>query len=145
MQRFIRRWAILEDWKIKISVLWLFAAVAYLSSWMLMLIEPGTIANVTAGKVEIFTKLEIFTITPATILLFAIIMLVPLVMAVLSLTLKGSVHRWANIIVGAVFAIVWFFDFVQAVAKLSAWTMLVDFSTIVALALIVWYAWKSKR
>jgi len=66
-------------------------------------------------------------------------------MAFLSLTLKGSVHRWANIIVGAVVAAVWFVDLEYAVPKLSAWATLIDVSTIVALALIGWYAWKAKQ
>ena len=45
----------MEDWKIKISVLWLFAAVAWQASGTLPLYEPGGIANVTAGKYESFT------------------------------------------------------------------------------------------
>lgn len=82
----------LEDWKIKISVLWLFSAVAFLAHQILALMEPGVIAGIMDGEVEgmkIGTEL---------ILLFAILFLVPLIMAFLSLTLKDSINRWANII-----------------------------------------------
>jgi hypothetical protein len=127
----------LEDWKIKISVLWLFSAVAFLAHQILALLEPGVIAGIMAGEVEgmkIGTEL---------ILLFAILFLVPLIMAFLSLTLKDSINRWANIIVGAVFAVL-FTGVIASVAKLSGETLM-TFSTVVALALIVWYAWKSKQ
>jgi Family of unknown function (DUF6326) len=127
----------LEDWKIKISVLWLFSAVAFLAHQILALMEPGVIGRIMDGEVEgmkIGTEL---------ILLFAILFLVPLIMAFLSLTLKDSINRWANIIVGAVFAAL-FIGVIARVAKLSGETLM-TFSTVVALLLIVWYAWKSKQ
>ena len=127
----------MEDWKIKISVLWLFSAVAFLAHQILALLEPGVIAQIIAGEMEgmkIGTEL---------ILLFAILFLVPLIMAFLSLTLKDSINRWANIIVGAVFAAL-FIGVIATVAKLSGETLM-TFSTVVALSLIVWYAWKSKQ
>ena len=127
----------MEDWKIKISVLWLFSAVAFLAHQILALLEPGVIAQIMDGEVEgmkIGTEL---------ILLFAILFLVPLIMAFLSLTLKDSINRWANIIVGAVFAAL-FIGVIASVAKLSG-EILMTFSTVVALLLIVWYAWKSKQ
>ena len=127
----------MEDWKIKISVLWLFASVAFLAHQILVLMEPGIIAQLTAGEAEGLK------IGPELILFFAILMLVPLLMAFLSLTLKDSINRWANIIVGAVFA-VFFIGVIASVAKLSG-EMLMTFSTVVALVLIVWYAWKSKQ
>ena len=127
----------MEDWKIKISVLWLFSAVAFLAHQILALMEPGVIVQIMEGEVEgmkIGTEL---------ILLFAVLFLVPLIMAFLSLTLKDSINRWANIIVGAVFAAL-FIGVIASVAKLSG-EILMTFSTVVALSLIVWYAWKSKQ
>ncbi len=127
----------MEDWKIKISVLWLFSAVAFLAHQILALMEPGVIARIMAGEVE-GTK-----IGPELILLFAFLFLVPLIMAFLSLTLKDSINRWANIIVGAVFATL-FIYVIATVAKLSG-EILMTLSTVVALVLIVRYAWKSKQ
>ena len=64
-------------------------------------------------------------------------------MAFLSLTLKDSINRWANIIVGAVFAAL-FIGVIATVAKLSGETLM-TLSTVGALASIVWYAWESKQ
>ena len=127
----------MEDWKIKISVLWLFSAVAFLAHQILALMEPGVIAGIMAGEVE-GMKIE-----PELILIFAILFLVPLIMAFLSLILNNPINRWANIIVGAVFAAL-FIGVIVTVAKLSG-EILITFSTVVALILIVWYAWKSKQ
>ncbi|MCZ7356574.1 MAG: DUF6326 family protein [Candidatus Methanoperedens sp.] len=118
-------------------MLWLFSAVAFLAHQILALLEPGVMAGIIAGEVEgmkIGTEL---------ILLFAILFLVPLIMAFLSLILKDSINRWANIIVGSVFAVL-FIGVIATVAKLSG-EILMTLSTVVALTLIVWYAWKSKQ
>lgn len=129
----------MEDWKIKISVLWLFVAIAILAHQILVLMEPGIIAQLMAGEAE-GQK-----IGPELILFFAILMLVPLVMAFLSLTLKDSMNRWVNIILGAIFAVIWFVGVVDA-AQTAYWGgALMTLSAVVASALIVWYAWKSKQ
>ena len=133
------RQKILEDWKIKITVLWLFAAVAFLAHQILVLMEPGIIAQLMAGEAE-GQK-----IGPELILSFAILMLVPLVMAILSLTLKDSMNRRVNIIAGAAFAALWFVGVVDA-ARSAYWGgALMTLSAVVASALIVWYAWKSNE
>jgi hypothetical protein len=129
----------LEDWKIKITVLWLFAAVAFLAHQILVLMEPGIIAQLMAGEAE-GQK-----IGPELILSFAILMLVPMVMAFLSLTMKDSMNRWVNIIVGAVFAALWFTGVVNATLSAYWGGALMTLSAIVASALIVWYAWNSKQ
>ena len=126
----------MDDWKIKISVLWLFAAVAFLAHQILVLMEPGIIAQLMAGEAE-GQK-----IGPELILFFAILMLAPLGMAFLSLTLKDSMNRWANIIVGAVFALLWFAGVVDAVLSAYWGGALMTLSAAVASALIVWYAWR---
>lgn len=130
---------ILEDWKIKISVLWLFASIAFLAHQILVLMEPGTVAHLMAGEVE-GQK-----IGPALILFFAILMLIPMLMAFLSLTLKDSVARWVNIIVGAIFSVIWLVGIVDAAQSAYWGGALMTLSAIVALLLIVWYAWKSKK
>jgi hypothetical protein len=129
----------LEDWKIKISVLWLFGSVAFLAHQILVLIEPGIIAQLMAGEAEGLK------IGPELILFFAILVLVPLVMAFLSLTLKDSMNRLVNIIVGAVFAALWFIGVVSATLSAYWGEALMTLSAVVASILIVWYAWKSKQ
>ena len=106
---------------------------------ILVLMEPGIIAQLMAGEAE-GQK-----IGPELILFFTILMLVPLVMAFLSLTLKDSMNRRVNIIVGAVSAVLWFIGVVDA-AQTAYWGgALMTLSAVVASALIVWYAWMSKQ
>jgi len=126
----------MEDVKIKISVLWLFTIVAGLASGLLMLMEPGVLEQIMTGEIEGMK------IGPEFLLLFAIISLVPLVMAFLSLTLKDKTNRWANIIVGIVWVGLLLTDLPTYLAKPSAYEILMWLSQVVALALIVWYAWK---
>lgn len=120
-------------------MLWLFAAVAFLAHQILVLMEPGIIEQLMAGEAEGLK------IGPELILLFAILMLVPLVMAFLSLTLKDSMNRWVNIIAGAVFAAIWLVGVVSAALSAYWGEALMTLSAVVASALIVWYAWKSKQ
>jgi hypothetical protein len=128
----------LEDWRIKISVLWLFASIAFLAHQIIVLMEPGIIAQLMAGMAE-GQK-----ISPGMILFFAILMLVPMIMAFLSLNLKNSLNCWLNIIVGAVFAVLWFTSVIEAAQSAYWGGALMTLSAAVASALIVWYAWKHR-
>jgi hypothetical protein len=101
--------------------------------------EPGIIAQLMAGNAE-GQK-----IGPELILSFAVLMLVPLIMAILSLTLVDSMNRRANIIMGAVFAALLFIGVIDAALSAYWGGALLTFSAAVASALIVWYAWKSKQ
>lgn len=131
----------MEDWKIKISVLWLVVDVVFLGYFILKILEPGNLQHfLSTGEISNGMKM-----TSVLLLFFAVYMLVPAIMAFLSLNLKDSTNRWANIIVGVVFVALWCVDVVEAVTALSAWATLMTLSGIVALVLIVWYAWKSKQ
>jgi hypothetical protein len=127
-----------EDWRIKISVLWLFWTVAFLVSLVSALFEPGAIARITAGE------MAGFQVTPELILLTTVMMLVPLVMAFLSLTLKDSINRWANVVLGVTYTGICLFDWLGSLAE-PAHQILMHISRIMASALIVWYAWKSRQ
>jgi hypothetical protein len=120
-------------------VLWLFYEVAFVVDMLLGFMEPGAVEQVMAGEVEGMQ------IGPELLLLFAIVLLVPLVMAFLSLTLKDSINRWANIIMGAVFTGLMLIALVELLAQPAAYSILLTLSKVVAGALIVWYALKSKQ
>jgi len=81
------------------------------------------------------------------LLIFAVLMLVPLVMAFLSLTLKDSSNRWANVIVGIVYTGFQLFALVGTLtaSPVYAYAVLIETAKVVVPALIVWYSWKSKR
>jgi len=122
--------------KVRLSVLWLFAAVAALVSFVLTFMEPGIIQQMMSGVVEGMQ------IGPEILLLLAIVFLVALVMAFLSVTLKDRVNRWANIIMGIVLLVLTTQDLIGHLAHPSAHTILLMGSNIVVYVLIICYAWK---
>jgi hypothetical protein len=139
----------MEDWKMKISVLWIIVAVAYVTHPTLVLLEPHTLASIIAEKTA-DQQIGLALLSAGDLLI-----LVPLVMAFLSLILKDSINRWANTIVGSVFAVIFIWNVVAALilpafpaysgALMTLATgALMTFATFVVSALIVWYAWTPK-
>jgi len=131
----------LEDWKIKVSVLWLFPLMGFLASMVLMLTEPGILTELleegTIQGIQMSAEL---------LLVGAIIdVLVPLVMAFLSLTLKDSINRWLNMLVGGIYAVLEFITLLEKLAAAKGYVVLMLIVAVVSLVLIVWYAWKSKQ
>jgi hypothetical protein len=128
--------------KIKIAVLWLFMAIAYSAHMALSIFEPGVIQLITDGKMQISEGAFIFSA------LFA--WLIPLTMAFLSVTLKDLVNRRVNIILSIVVTIGNIFHLVFEqlaqpsihMAQPSIHQLLLNLSTVVVTALIVWYAWR---
>ena len=76
----------------------------------------------------------------------ALFWLIPLIMAFLSLILKDSTNRWANIVLGIVFTLLNIWHLIMHLAEPSVepsvHQILVIGSTVVVAALIAWYAWK---
>jgi hypothetical protein len=130
----------LEDWRIKISVLWLFKDIALLTALTLGSLEPGVLEEFLSTGTISGIK-----IGPEVLLLFALLVLVPLIMAFLSLILNSSADRWSNITLGVVFTVLGFIDLAETAENPSAWAILIGLSEIAATVLIVWYAWKSKQ
>jgi hypothetical protein len=67
--------------------------------------------------------------------------LVPLWLAFVSITVKGSSNRWVNFVLGIVFTILNIWHFVEHLAEPSAEQILILGSTVAVAALIAWYAW----
>ena len=64
-------------------------------------------------------------------------------MAFLTLTLKGSVNRWTNFVMGVLLTIAFVYGLVESASSGHSAAILVDKSIgFVAVALIAWYAWK---
>ena len=84
--------------------------------------------------------------TPEMRLVLAVSLLIPPIMAFLSLTLKASVNRWVNIILSVFFiAGAYPLGVAEATADYLGAIITITIVEVVALALIVWYAWKSKQ
>jgi len=128
--------------KIKVAVLWLFMAVAYSAHMALSIFEPGVIQQIADGKIQITEVGFIFSA------FFA--WLIPLTMAFLSVTLKDWANRRTNIVLGIVFAVGNIFHLVFEqlaqpsihMAQPSVHQFLLNLSTVVVTALVVWYAWR---
>ena len=84
----------MEDLKIKLAVFWLFIAVTMSANTILYLIVPGVIDEIRAGEIVGMQAGAELILGMAVAYYW-----VPLVMAVLSLTLKDKANRLANIII----------------------------------------------
>lgn len=118
--------------KIRIAMLWIFMAVAKLLSATIFIMEPGGLEEMVS---------ELAAMGPG-ILFVPIYYLVALAMAILSVTLKDSANRRANIILGIVFTGLNIVGLIEQLAQPTAHQILMAGSAFVATALIFWYAWK---
>jgi hypothetical protein len=118
-------------WKSRIAVLWIFMAVAMSAHAVLSFMVPELVEE--TWEMEMGAGM---------MLLMALFWWVPMVMAVLSLTLKDSANRWANFIVGIVFTILNIVHLMEHLAQPSADMILLIGSTIVVTGLIAWLAWR---
>ena len=118
-------------WKARIAVLWVFMAVA--------MSAHAVLSFMGREAVEEMWEMEM---GQGMMLLMALFWWVPLVMAVLSLTLKDSANRWANFIVGIVFTILNIVHLAEHLAEPSADMILLIGSTVVVTGLIAWFAWR---
>ena len=123
-------------WKTRIAVLWVFMAVAMSAAMVLFFMGPGVIEEVMAGEIEGMQ------ISDGILVFFALLWLIPLIMAVLCLTLRDVPSRWTNFVLGIIFAIFWLVDVIGDLTRggLSGY-MLMGVSMIVVAALIAWQAW----
>src|SRR3990170_3357819 len=123
----------LEDWKTKLSVLWLIHVVGGVSFVVLALFESGDLSQIMGIKVD-----------SSFLLLLTVMFLVPSLMAFLSQTLNDKANRWTNIIAGAVFSIFPILGLIAMLVTPSVIAINGPFGILWS-ALIVWYAWKSKQ
>jgi hypothetical protein len=129
----------MEDVKIKLAVLWLIKDLAFVGSGLLVLYEPGGIQDMISGYMYGSMQLG-----DATSLLLTSLSLVFLIMAILSLNLKNSLNRWANIIVAIVMMIISIISTIS-LGTLTITHYLNEAFQFVILILIVWFAWTWKE
>lgn len=120
--------------KIKLAALWIALMFLYIYADIKSLFQPGIIEEIIAGEVAGIL------ITPTLLWVTAILMSIPGVMVLLSLTLKPKANRWTNIIV----SILHIGLAIMLMLMPGSWTYSYIYSIgqIVYLVLIVWYAWK---
>jgi membrane-associated HD superfamily phosphohydrolase len=129
----------LEDWKIKIAMLWLVYECGSIVTFIFDAWTPGWIERTTAGE------MMGLKLTPEMLLVFSIMYVVPQLMAFATLTLKDSINRWVNMILSMVFAVIATIGMIPFFERSAAYSLPILLSQVVANVLIVWYAWKSKQ
>ncbi len=125
----------MEAVMIKISALWVGVMLSAHMGDVLRFYEPGIIEQIIAGDVEGMTT------TQKGLLLSAIFMAIPIIMAVLSLTLPYNANRWANIIFSIFFFV---FTLIWLLTTKAPYKIFLGSVGLVSNALIVWYAYMWK-
>ena len=122
----IKQTAGMQDVKVKLSTLWLFAILTYTYGDVVTLMDPikhGTMA-----------------LTEGFLLVGSIIMMIPISMVLLSRFLNYRANRWASIIAGAFMTV--FLALTLFVAVPTTYYAFFSVIEIATTAFIVGYAWK---
>ena len=122
-----------EDVKMKLSALWIALMLLYIYADIFSLYRPGQLEEMISGR------MGPFPVTQGSLLAASILMMLPAVMVFLSLTLKPTVNRWANIILGVVYT---FVNISNLIGEPWAFYILIGIVEVVLTFLIIWYAWK---
>ena len=116
----------MQDMKVKLSTLWLFAMLTYTYGDVVTLMDP-----VKHGSIQL---------TEGFLLGGSIFMMIPISMVLLSRILKYRANRWANIIAGTIMTVA--LTLTLFVAVPTMYYVFFSAIEIASTAVIVWYAWK---
>ena len=119
--------------KMKLSALWAALMLLYIYADHFSLFRMGQIEEMISGRIGPFP------VTQGSLLAFSILMMIPAVMVFLSLTLKPTASRWANIILGVLYT---FVNISNLIGETWVYYIVFGVVEIVLTLLIVWYAWK---
>jgi hypothetical protein len=125
--------------KARLAVLWLTMAVGTAASMLLIVVKPGGIEDIMAGEMG-GTQ-----ISEGTMVIYALFFIIPLVVAILSLTLNGSANRWLNFVLGIVWGLWFVFQMtghatMEETVPIATWLLLGG--GLVISAYIAYFAWK---
>ena len=119
----------MEEVRIKLSALWAALMLTFLLGDVLRIFSGDFNAGDMGGM----------QVNQAMYLGMAVLFVIPICMVYLSLTLKYSVNRWANIIISIIFFGI---NLVGLPTYPSAYDQFLIIVGLVFNILIVWYAWK---
>ncbi|MHC1739788.1 MAG: DUF6326 family protein [Anaerolineaceae bacterium] len=126
----------LSDVRIILAVLWIAEVLSSLNGDTYRLSDSVALKSLleNSGSVKA---------TPQLLLVMSIIFVFPILMSVFTLILKASASRWANRIIGIVYALIilvfWVLGFVlQSASYEFVWST----AQLVFILLVVWHAWK---
>ena len=122
----------IEGVRIKLSALWVALMLTYLLGDVLRIFSGDFVAGEVGGM----------QVSQGLYLGLAALLMIPVVMVFLSLTLRYTANRWANII----FAILLFgFNLVGLPTYPSAYDKFLIVAGLLFNALTVWYAWNWRK
>ena len=124
----------MENWKTKISTLWLMNSLSMVTLVLLNLFETGDLTHIMPP----------IAVDSWSLLLISVVMVENQAMAFLSQVLADNLNRWLNIILGAAHSTV---ALAVTVLILTSGPSVLAIDTITGALwtiLIVWIAWKSK-
>ncbi|HTV57396.1 MAG TPA: DUF6326 family protein [Verrucomicrobiae bacterium] len=130
----------MEDIRVRLSVLWLFATLNYIYADVFFCIDVLGSKKGSIGVIHF---------SPAGWLGIAILMEIPMAMILLSRILKPRANCWANIVAGILeTAAVLLAQFIFPIFKItetSSYYLFFGALEVVCTSLIVWYAWSWLR
>ncbi len=123
--------------KLKLSLLW--------ASLMFLYIYADYFELMTPGKLEkmIQLKTPMGPTSPDLLLIFALLLIVPALMIVLSIFLTPAISKWTNIIFGVVYSTISVLIIISSIG--SDWHrfyVLYNIVELFVLITIIWQAWK---
>ena len=123
----------MEDVRIIISALWVSVMFLYVYGDLKTFFKPGLIEGIIAGKAGDIKITQVFLLGSA------ILMAIPALMIVLSLTVGYPVIRWANIVLGILYSVVMIVTMLMS----GTWAYYIFFGIVevVLTATIAWTAW----
>lgn len=127
--------ATLDDIKVpvrlKLFALWSSVMFCYIYGDYFELYQPGKLQGMIAGRTAFGA------VSQGVLLGLAAVMIIPSLMAFLSLVLPSNVNRWSNVFFGTAYTII------MVLAIQGSWHFYILFGLIeiVLTTLIVWYAW----
>ena len=124
------------DVRIILAVLWVVGMLSSLNGDTYRLSDPVALQLLIANTGAV-------VVSRGLLLVMSIIFVGPILMSVLTLTLKYPVSRWANRIIGIFFAMITLAFWVLGLVLRSAGYEIVwSTAQLVFALLVVWYAWK---
>jgi uncharacterized protein DUF6326 len=124
----------LQDRKVILSTLWIFLAANYIYCDVLAHMESTTLRELITGTIGSIQVTQGFLLTAA------IMMEIPFAMIVLARVLQVRANRWANIIAGAIMAVIQVGTMGMGTAPTPSY-LFYSALEIAGTLFIVWYAW----
>ena len=128
----------LLDVRIILAMLWVAEVLSSLNGDTYRMSDPAALNSLLDNSASV-------SVTPELLCVMSIMFAFPIFMAVLTLTLKPSVGRWMNRIVGLIYALIilvfWILGFVL---KSASYEFVWSTAQLVFMLLVVYYAWKWK-